>query len=54
MACGVPGFRSLQRNVKAVSENTWLSIHEVIVEYALKEKIESGRWIRADESGRDI
>jgi len=48
MACGVPGFRSLQRNVKAVSENTWLSIHEVIVEYALKEKIESGRWIRAD------
>ena len=38
----------LQRNIKALREETWETINQVILGYAKQEKIESGRKVRID------
>jgi len=38
----------LQRNIKALREETWETINQVILGYAKQEKVESGRKVRID------
>jgi IS5 family transposase len=45
-----PGKSSLQSNIKSLSEETWIAIHQFIVSYANKEKLEKGRKIRLDST----
>lgn len=45
-----PGKSSLQSNIKSLSEETWLAIHQFIVSYANKEQLEKGRKIRLDST----
>mgnify|MGYP001816997399 CR=1 FL=1 len=41
-------FTALQKAVKAISEESWASINEALIQFAKKKKIESGRSLRAD------
>jgi IS5 family transposase len=43
-----PSKSILQENIKALREETWEAIHREIIDYAQKEKIESGRKVRID------
>jgi IS5 family transposase len=45
-----PSKSSLQSNIKSLSEETWLAIHQFTVSYANKEKLENGRKIRLDST----
>ena len=45
-----PGKSSLQSNIKALSEKTWIAIHQFIISYANEEKLENGRKIRLDST----
>ena len=45
-----PGKSSLQSNIKSLSEETWMAIHQFIISYANKEKLEKGRKIRLDST----
>ena len=45
-----PSKSVLQENFKVLSEETWISIHQIILAYADKEKIEKGRKIRIDST----
>ncbi len=44
------GFKksALNKNIKAISENTWRAIHREILGYAKENKIEKGREVRID------
>ena len=44
------GFKKsvLQKNIKALSSETWEAIHREILGYAVENKIEKGRWTRID------
>jgi len=44
----VPGRSTLQRNIKAIKEETWEAIHRVVLAYAAEEGIEKGRKVRID------
>jgi hypothetical protein len=43
-----PSKSILQDNIKAITEETWETIHRDILEFAAREKIEKGRTIRVD------
>ena len=43
-----PGTSTLQSNIKALREQTWIAIHQFIISYADEEKLEKGRKIRFD------
>ena len=45
-----PGTSTLQSNIKALCEETWMAIHQFIVSYADEEKLEKGRKIRLDST----
>lgn len=45
-----PSTSTLQTNIKALHEETWMAIHQFIVSYADKEKLEKGRKIRLDST----
>lgn len=40
----------LQENIKAISEQSWEEIHCLLIDYAVKHKIEKGRKIRIDST----
>ncbi|MDT8422084.1 MAG: ISNCY family transposase [Desulfuromonadales bacterium] len=40
----------LQENIKAISEQSWEEIHHLLIDYAIKRKIEKGRKIRIDST----
>lgn len=40
----------LQENIKAISEQSWEDIHCLLIDYAVKHKIEKGRKIRIDST----
>jgi IS5 family transposase len=40
----------LQENIKAISEQSWEEIHRLLIDYAVKHKIEKGRKIRIDST----
>lgn len=40
----------LQENIKAISEQSWEEIHQLLIGYAVKHKIEKGRKIRIDST----
>jgi len=44
------GFKksALNKNIKAISESTWLGIHKELIGYAKQHKIEKGREVRID------
>ena len=48
-----PGKSSLQSNIKSLSEETWIAIHQFIISYANKENLEKGRKIRLDSTAVD-
>ena len=43
-----PGKSALQANIKSLSEETWFVIHQFILTYANKAKVENGRKVRID------
>jgi IS5 family transposase len=43
-----PAKSTLQENIKALSEDAWLAIHQFLLVYAQQAKIENGRKIRID------
>ena len=45
-----PSTSTLQSNIKALREETWMAIHQFIVSYADEEKLEKGRKIRLDST----
>jgi IS5 family transposase len=45
-----PGKSSLNSNIKSLSEETWIAIHQFIISYANKEKLEAGRKVRIDST----
>lgn len=45
-----PSKSALQSNIKSLSEDTWIAIHQFIVAYADDEKLEKGRKIRLDST----
>ena len=45
-----PSTSTLQTNIKALHEETWMAIHQFIVSYADEEKLEQGRKIRLDST----
>lgn len=47
----VPNFRSLNGNIKVISEDTWQEINTIVVQEALKLGIDNGKWVRADTTG---
>ena len=40
----------LQENIKKLSEETWESIHKVVIGYAIREQIETGKKVRIDST----
>ena len=40
----------LQENIKAISEQSWEEIHRLLIDYAVRHKIEKGRKIRIDST----
>jgi IS5 family transposase len=51
MAMGqYPSKSSLQSNIKSLSEETWVAIHQFIISYANEEKLEKGQKIRLDST----
>lgn len=40
----------LQENIKSISEQSWEEIHRLLIDYAVKHKIEKGRKIRIDST----
>ncbi len=40
----------LQENIKAISEQSWEEIHRLLIDYAVKHKIEKGRKVRIDST----
>jgi IS5 family transposase len=40
----------LQENIKAISEQSWEEIHHLLIDYAVKHKIEKGRKVRIDST----
>jgi IS5 family transposase len=45
-----PAKSTLQENIKALSEEAWLAIHQFLLAYAQQAKIENGRKIRLDST----
>lgn len=45
-----PGKSSLQSNIKSLTEDTWIAIHQLLTSYARKEKLENGRKLRLDST----
>jgi len=45
-----PSKSSLQSNIKSLSEETWIAIHQFLISYAGEEKLENGRKIRIDST----
>lgn len=45
-----PSKSVLQENIKAIREETWEAIHNEILGYARKEKMETGRTVRVDST----
>lgn len=43
-----PGKSALQANIKSLSEETWIAIHQFILTHANKAKLENGRKVRID------
>ena len=43
-----PSTSTLQSNIKALREQTWMAIHQFLISYANEEKLEKGRKIRLD------
>lgn len=43
-----PGKSALQANIKSLSEETWVAIHQFILTHANKAKLENGRKVRID------
>lgn len=48
-----PGKSILQENIKSLAEETWEAIHRDVVEYARREKIETGKKVRIDSTAID-
>lgn len=40
----------LQENIKTISEQSWEEIHQLLINYAVKHKIEKGRKVRVDST----
>ena len=49
----IPRYTILANNVKKISMESWESINQVLVEYALKRKVETGKRIRMDATAVD-
>lgn len=45
-----PSTSVLQENIATITEETWEAIHQDILEYAAREKVESGRTVRIDST----
>lgn len=45
-----PSTSTLQSNIKSLREQTWMAIHQFIINYADEEKLEKGRKIRLDST----
>ena len=43
-----PSRSTLQRNIRSITEETWESIHRILVGYAKEEGVEDGRKVRVD------
>lgn len=48
-----PSKSTLQENIKAISAETWESINQILVDYSLIKKIESGNMTRTDATAVD-
>ena len=46
----IPHFTALQKAIKAISPETWRPINDELGQYAKDQKIENGRYARADTS----
>ena len=44
----------LQENIKKLSEEAWESIHRVVIGYAIREQIETGKKVRIDSTAVEI
>lgn len=44
----VPNFTTIERAVKRIEPETWKAINDVLVEYAVEKKVETGRTLRTD------
>jgi IS5 family transposase len=44
----VPVFTTIERAIKQIRPETWTAINEVLVEYAIEKKVETGRTLRTD------
>ena len=45
-----PSKTILQENIKSLSEEAWEAIHRELIDYAVREKIETGRKVRIDST----
>lgn len=45
-----PSKTILQENIKSLSEQTWEAIHRELIDYAVREKIETGKKVRIDST----
>ena len=46
----IPHFTKLQKTIRHISSATWLRINDILVQYAMKKKIENGKSLRTDTS----
>jgi IS5 family transposase len=44
----IPHFTALQKSIKAIGEDTWKTINELLVHYARAKKVEMGKALRMD------
>ena len=44
----IPHFTALQKSIKAIGEDTWKTINDLLVHYALGKKLEKGKALRMD------
>lgn len=47
----VPGFRTLQENIKRISAASWQEILQILVEYAKTQGVDNGKHVRMDCTG---
>jgi len=44
----IPHYTTLQKAIKSIKAETWALIHEVLISYARKKKVERGKFLRVD------